>query len=353
MKKIIYSLTIVLCAVMVVACGSKNTNIQKGSKSQFDSVSYAVGADIGYGVTKNMPDMKFDWEAMCDAAEEALYKNVKSGEEDEAMTMASGKLGEFFQNARIERVNAYIKSLNIPDSLLASQPLDLSAFDTFENDEERKDISAAYGYDMGTRLRNANIPLQTYWFNKGVMEAVNGEAQFDSHRAMMIIQEYFSVVLPMKNKQESEAWLAKMEKKSGVKKTESGLLYRIDRKGDDSIKPTAQDKVKVDYEGKLMDGTVFDSSYERGEAITFPLTGVIAGWTEGLQLVGKGGQITLWIPSDLGYGVYGNGGGLIGPNTALEFKVELHDVISSATPESVPATPESASDEKRTFEQAQ
>jgi FKBP-type peptidyl-prolyl cis-trans isomerase len=114
-------------------------------------------------------------------------------------------------------------------------------------------------------------------------------------------------------------------------------LYRIDRKGDDSIKPTATDKVTVDYEGKTRDGQVFDSSYERGQSATFPLSGVIPGWTEGLQLVGKGGQITLWIPAELGYGVYGSGSGAIGPNDALEFKVELHDVVSTATLESVPS----------------
>ena len=115
---------------------------------------------------------------------------------------------------------------------------------------------------MGTRLREANIPLQTYWFNKGMVDAAKGESDIDSHRAMMIINEYFSVVLPMQNKQESEAWLAKVEKKRGVKKTESGLLYRIDRMGDESIKPTATDKVTVDYEGKTKDGKVFERDVE-------------------------------------------------------------------------------------------
>ena len=102
------------------------------------------------------------------------------------------------------------------------------------------------------------------------------------------------------------------------------------------MKATAQDVVKVNYEGKLRDGFVFDSSYERGEPVEFPLTGVIQGWTEGLQLVGQGGQITLWIPSDLAYGQGGAGGGMIGPNEALEFKVELLEV----KPKQVPAAPE-------------
>ncbi len=329
MRKIIYSMAVVLCAVVMVSCGGKNTLVKKGSKSKVDSLSYAIGVDIGLGVASNMPDLKFDWEVLGNSSEKALATEVKRGEEDKAHTEYVETLQEFFNNARIDRVNAYIETLNIPDSLMGVEPIDFSEFDTFENDDERKKISEAYGYDMGCRLRDARVPLHLYWFNKGVIEGATGAASIDAHGAMMIIQEYFSVVLPMKNKRESEAWLAKIEKKSGVKKTESGLLYRIDRKGDESIKPTAKDRVTVDYEGKTRDGNIFDSSYQRGQSATFSLSGVIAGWTEGLQLVGKGGQITLWIPAELGYGAYG-GGGAIGPNEALEFKVELHDVVSSA-----------------------
>ena len=83
--------------------------------------------------------------------------------------------------------------------------------------------------------------------------------------------------------------------------------------------------VLVNYEGKTADGNVFDSSYERNEPISFPLNRVIKGWTEGMKLVGVGGQITLWIPSELGYGERGAGDN-IGPNQALEFKVELLEV---------------------------
>ena len=147
------------------------------------------------------------------------------------------------------------------------------------------------------------------------------------------------VVRPAENAKASEEWLAKTEKKSGVQKTASGLLYRIDKAGDADIKPRATDIVKVNYEGKLKDGTVFDSSYERGEPIEFGLNQVIKGWTEGMQLVGKGGQITLWIPAELGYGAFGKGP--IGPNEALEFKVELLDVKSADAP-AAPQAPETA-----------
>jgi FKBP-type peptidyl-prolyl cis-trans isomerase FkpA len=107
--------------------------------------------------------------------------------------------------------------------------------------------------------------------------------------------------------------------------TPSGLQYRVLRKGA-GANPKATDAVKVNYHGWLDDGKVFDSSYKRGEAIEFGLNQVIPGWTEGMQLVGKGGMIELVIPSNLGYGPRGTPGGPIPPNATLHFLVELLDV---------------------------
>ena len=106
--------------------------------------------------------------------------------------------------------------------------------------------------------------------------------------------------------------------------TGSGLQYRVLRKGS-GVKPKAANTVKVHYHGWLDDGKVFDSSYQRGEAIEFPLGGVIPGWTEGMQLVGKDGMIELLIPSNLGYGARG-APPVIPPNATLHFVVELLDV---------------------------
>jgi FKBP-type peptidyl-prolyl cis-trans isomerase len=108
-------------------------------------------------------------------------------------------------------------------------------------------------------------------------------------------------------------------------KTASGLQYRVLRKGK-GANPKASDTVKVNYHGWLDNGTTFDSSYERKEPISFPLNGVIRGWTEGMQLVGAGGMIELVIPSDLGYGDRGTPGGPIPPKATLHFLVELIDV---------------------------
>ena len=109
-----------------------------------------------------------------------------------------------------------------------------------------------------------------------------------------------------KNKAEGAAYLAENSKKEGVITTESGLQYKSLIAGDGS-KPGKSDRVKVHYRGTLIDGTVFDSSYDRGEPIVFPVTGVIAGWIEGLQLMQVGSKFELTIPSNLAYGANGSG----------------------------------------------
>lgn len=120
------------------------------------------------------------------------------------------------------------------------------------------------------------------------------------------------------------AFLAENAKKENVKQTASGLQYIIEREGAD-VKPGPTDQVEVHYSGKLLDGTEFDSSYKRNEPIVFGLNQVIPGWTEGLQLIGKGGKIKLFIPSKLGYGARG-AGNMIPPFSTLVFDVELLDI---------------------------
>jgi peptidyl-prolyl cis-trans isomerase A (cyclophilin A) len=120
------------------------------------------------------------------------------------------------------------------------------------------------------------------------------------------------------------AFFAENAKKENVKQTASGLQYIIERPGTDA-KPGPTDQVEVHYSGKLLDGTEFDSSYKRNEPIVFGLNQVIPGWTEGLQLIGKGGKVKLFIPSKLGYGERG-AGGVIPPNATLVFDVELLDI---------------------------
>ncbi len=338
MKKLIYGLAAIAFAAMMVACGSNNDpyalGVSKGNKSQMDSLSYAFGVSFAHDMNFNVPEMQFDWAVLADAAETSMLKK-ESYEEDTKNTEYLKVLEEFFTTKRPERMKAYLEGHPIDSTSQVppqyQQEAALREFDIFISDEERKEVSEAYGYDFGARFREVRLPIQAYWLIQGIKDyTINGGSKILSDEAGNIIMTYQLNKMPKFNKEASEAWLAKVEKQKGVKKTESGLLYRIDREGDANAKPGEQDVVKVHYEGKLRDGAIFDSSYQRSNPAEFPLHGVIKGWTEGLQLVGKGGQITLWIPSELAYGP-GNAG-MIGPNEALEFKVELLDITPAAAP---------------------
>lgn len=127
------------------------------------------------------------------------------------------------------------------------------------------------------------------------------------------------------NKEKGDAFLAENKDKEGVITTESGLQYKVIEEGSGDS-PSAEDKVRVHYTGKLLNGEVFDSSIQRGEPVEFGVNGVIAGWTEALQLMKPGAKWELFIPGELGYGLRGNPP--IGPNETLLFEVELLEVLS-------------------------
>ena len=151
------------------------------------------------------------------------------------------------------------------------------------------------------------------------------------------IQELFQGRMAKQAETEKKVGIDFLEnfvKKEGAQKTASGLAYKIIKPGS-SKKPSATDTVEVHYHGTLIDGTVFDSSVERGKRVSFPLNRVIKGWTEGLQLIGEGGKIKLVIPSELAYGEHGAPPKIAGGAT-LVFEVELFSV---KPPEAAPAAP--------------
>jgi FKBP-type peptidyl-prolyl cis-trans isomerase len=169
-------------------------------------------------------------------------------------------------------------------------------------------------------------------FVAGMKDHMAGKIEAEPQEIDAFIRNYMNVVNPQKALEASNEFLANMEKKSGVEKTESGLVYKVVREGDAEKKAIHDtDKVRVCYEGKLRNGVVFDSSYERGDTVSFALNQVIKGWSEGVKLVGEGGEIILYIPSNLAYGRWGQQRGGIGPNQCLEFRVEVVEVIP--TPE--------------------
>lgn len=192
---------------------------------------------------------------------------------------------------------------------------------------EQDSLAYALGMDFGNWLKTVDSTMNLNVVSAGVKDAVAGQTKMDRDSAMNFVRDYFYIRKPAKEKAASEKFLQEIETNNkNVKKTASGLLYEIVTPGD-TTKPAATDQVRVVYEGKLKNGKVFDSTFERGDTAQFALNQVIPGWTEGLQLIGKGGKIKLWIPSELAYGQQGAGGGAIGPNEALAFEVELIDVI--------------------------
>ncbi|MFI5095157.1 MAG: FKBP-type peptidyl-prolyl cis-trans isomerase, partial [Candidatus Acidiferrales bacterium] len=148
------------------------------------------------------------------------------------------------------------------------------------------------------------------------------------------------------NKKEGDAFLAENKTKEGVVTLPSGLQYKVLVEGT-GPKPTATDTVVCNYKGMLLDNTEFDSSYKRGEPATFPVTGIIKGWTEALELMPVGSKWQLFIPPDLAYGARGGAGGGIGPNATLVFEVELMSIKPKADVPAASPTPKPAPNPKQ------
>jgi FKBP-type peptidyl-prolyl cis-trans isomerase FklB len=192
-------------------------------------------------------------------------------------------------------------------------------------------ISYVIGRDMAENLRKQGIEIEADAFVQGMKDVMAGKAsalsQAEVQQAMMALQQSMSQKQQGKgadNKKAGEDFLAQNKTREGVKTLPSGLQYQVLQQGKGKS-PAKTDKVTTHYHGTLIDGTVFDSSYERGQPATFPVNGVIAGWTEALQLMQEGAKWRLFIPSDLAYGARGAGDD-IGPNAALIFDVELISV---------------------------
>lgn len=213
----------------------------------------------------------------------------------------------------------------------------VAAKDAPELKSEKEKASYAIGLDMGNSLKKNEIDVNPDVLFRGIKDALTGG------KPAMTDQEIKDTIMALqkdiqtkqqarmkaageKNKKEGEAFLAENKKKDGVITMQSGLQYKILKKGSGKS-PKATDSVTVNYSGTLIGGTEFDSSYKRGQPATFPVNGVIAGWTEALQLMKEGDKWQLFIPSNLAYGERGTGGP-IGPNATLIFEVELVSVNS-------------------------
>ena len=187
-------------------------------------------------------------------------------------------------------------------------------------------LSYAVGMDIINQFGIRGIADSTLNANvlaAAVRDIFAGKSQITSEEANAIVNEWFQVRQPAKIQAENQAWLDEVKANNpNIQTTESGLMYEIINAGDPAVKAVNDaDEVHVNYRGTLKDGSVFDSR----DSVRFALNRVIRGWTEGIKLVGKGGDVVLWVPANLGYGASSNG--MIPANSALKFEVKVLDVI--------------------------
>jgi FKBP-type peptidyl-prolyl cis-trans isomerase FkpA len=195
------------------------------------------------------------------------------------------------------------------------------------------DVSYSFGVVFGVQFADSGLSFNYSDLAKGFKDAVEGNLSLSENDALNIANTAYRAALDKKNEEskvKEAAFLAENAQKDEVITTESGLQYRVIQEGTGAT-PLATDMVQVHYKGSLLDGRVFDSSYENGEPVEFSLSEVIDGWAEGLQLIGVGGIYELFIPSDLAYGAEG-AGSIIPPYSTLIFEVELLSII---TPEEI------------------
>ena len=331
MKKIFSIIVLATIIVSVAACGGNANGRPKGD---LDTLSYAVGVKYGMSIGVQLKDLNLNKE------------QIKTGIND---FLASGDINDdkFRENGQrlmqfmYINVNSYMRAKQERDAVITDQPDTLPALPELWTEEFTcDDMSYIIGQDMGASIKMSEPQVDQAWMMYGFDDAasVTSAETIDTELEATMAQleaAYMAGIQAERERKMAEReklgeenaaacaeWLAEIEKQEGVQKTESGILYRIDREGTGAQATQDEDVVLVNYEGKTRSGEIFDSSYERGEAISFPLNRVIKGWTEGMKLVKVGGQITLWIPAELAYGANGSGE-KIGPNEALEFKVEL------------------------------
>jgi len=206
--------------------------------------------------------------------------------------------------------------------------------DTMLKNEKDK-VSYSIGLNIGGNFKSQSVDINTDVLLKGIKDALSGSKPLMTEKEIQETMTAFQKEMTAKhgeqtkalaetNKKEGEAFLAANKGKEGVKTTSSGLQYKIIKDGNGQT-PKATDTVTVNYSGTLIDGTEFDSSYKRGEPASFPLNGVIPGWTEALQMMKVGSKWQLFLPPAIAYGERGQGR-VIGPNAALIFEVELLSV---------------------------
>ena len=284
--------------------------------SDRDKVSYMAGIDVARSIAAAAPEMDYA------AFERALRNGFAGGKPllGEAETQATGR-------ALMQAIGA--RKGQPPGSVPAATP-GLS----------REKVGLLVGADVGRSLAPVASEIDVPTFMQALRTVLQGgnslltDAEASAVRAaftqrMQAKMQAEAAQAGAKHQAEGEAFLAKNKAVSGVQVTPSGLQYMVLRQGA-GPRPMPTDHVRVNYRGTLLDGSVFDSSYERGAPAEFALDEVIRGWTEGVGLMPVGSKYRFWIPASLGYGAKGTPGGPIPPNATLSFDVELMAILPPA-----------------------
>jgi FKBP-type peptidyl-prolyl cis-trans isomerase FklB len=212
------------------------------------------------------------------------------------------------------------------------------AQEKMELKDEKQKVSYAIGMDIGSNFKRQELDVDPKALAAGLADTLAGKSQMTEEQQKQVLAEFRTQMMAKmevkqkgegeKNAKEGEAFLAGNAKKEGVKTTASGLQYKVLKSGAGKT-PKSTDTVKVHYHGTLVDGSVFDSSVQRGEPATFPVDQVIPGWTEVLQLMKEGDKWQVYIPGKLAYGER-SPSPKIGPNSTLIFDVELLSIEKAA-----------------------
>lgn len=217
---------------------------------------------------------------------------------------------------------------------------------TFKNDEDK--ASYIIGHEISSSLKGGEFKVNKSVLLKAIEDGLNGkESEISQQDSQAFMQKYMTEQQKIrgdKNLKEGEAFLKAKKAEKGIVTLPSGLQYKIVTEGK-GPKPKATDTVTVNYEGTLINGKVFDSSYQRGQPVSFPVNGVIKGWTEALQLMPEGSTWMLYIPANLAYGAQAPSPA-IGPNSTLVFKVNLVSIAKPA-PATTPAPAKTAEADKK------
>ena len=301
-----------LMVVVVATAGVTATSVAHAQdnttlSSDRDKVSYMIGQDVGSSIAPIGDDIDL-------AAFQRALENAFKGGEPLITAADASTVGQALMLRSASRAGQAPEGAEIP-----------------EVDKEK--VGYLVGNDVGRMLKPIQEEIELPVFLRSIQDRTSDAKPLLDEAALASVRESFSARMKAKageraaaSKAEGERFLADNKDEKGVITTGSGLQYMVLRQGS-GPRPRPTDSVRVNYKGTLLDGTVFDSSYDRGMPAEFALNQVIAGWTEGVALMPVGSKYRFWVPSALAYGAKGMPAGGIGPDTMLIFEVELQAIL--------------------------